>query len=316
MPTPTSRLALLKPSQDDPFVTQDIADNWQKIDDMAALDDQGTLASRPAAGVEGRYYYATDTGLVYRDNGAAWTVVGQSDHGALGGLGDDDHPQYLNGARHTTALHNSLAIDHGSLGGRGDDDHTLYVRTDAVRDFTATPQVNNQDMWHAGNDGPGSGLDADLLDGQHGSSFASSGHSHGAATEGGIARGFNSSTSRLLTFNNARLLTVTVAVPSGWNWDAICTFSALGENEDTNPHEHRCWASLDGVDFGTGYGSHYWAQENVNKGHVPREVMVTYQLFISNRSGTGTRSFHFYTQGSGPGMYISKRHATVLVTRR
>lgn len=33
-------------------------------------------------------------------------------------------------------------------------------------------------LWHAGNDGSGSGLDADLLDGYHASAFATSGHNH------------------------------------------------------------------------------------------------------------------------------------------
>jgi hypothetical protein len=33
--------------------------------------------------------------------------------------------------------------------------------------------INGQTAWHAGNDGAGSGLDADLLDGQHGSYYAS-----------------------------------------------------------------------------------------------------------------------------------------------
>lgn len=33
-------------------------------------------------------------------------------------------------------------------------------------------------IWHAGNDGSGSGLDADLLDGKHASDFATAGHTH------------------------------------------------------------------------------------------------------------------------------------------
>lgn len=37
---------------------------------------------------------------------------------------------------------------------------------------------NNNTVWHAGNDGSGSGLDADLLDGNHASAFATSGHNH------------------------------------------------------------------------------------------------------------------------------------------
>ena len=37
--------------------------------------------------------------------------------------------------------------------------------------FETTPNVTGNTIWHAGNDGSGSGLDADLLDGQHRSAF-------------------------------------------------------------------------------------------------------------------------------------------------
>ncbi len=33
---------------------------------------RGTLAARPAASIAGRLYFATDNGLLYRDNGASW----------------------------------------------------------------------------------------------------------------------------------------------------------------------------------------------------------------------------------------------------
>lgn len=46
----------------------------------------------------------------------------------------------------------------------------------SVTDQTFTYKGNN--IWHAGNDGTGSGLDADLLDGNHASDFALSGHTH------------------------------------------------------------------------------------------------------------------------------------------
>lgn len=36
----------------------------------------GTEAARPAAGVSGRWYYATDTERLYVDTGSAWTFVG------------------------------------------------------------------------------------------------------------------------------------------------------------------------------------------------------------------------------------------------
>jgi hypothetical protein len=44
---------------------------------------------------------------------------------------------------------------------------------------------NGHVMWDAGNDGATSGLDADLLDGQHASAFALSAHSHGNITNAG-----------------------------------------------------------------------------------------------------------------------------------
>lgn len=39
-------------------------------------------------------------------------------------------------------------------------------------------KISGNYIWHAGNDGSGSGLDADLLDGQHASAFALSSHNH------------------------------------------------------------------------------------------------------------------------------------------
>lgn len=46
--------------------------------------------------------------------------------------------------------------------------------------YTITPTVDGNTIWHAGNDGVGSGLDADTLDGQDSSAFAISGHNHDA----------------------------------------------------------------------------------------------------------------------------------------
>ena len=50
-----------------------------------------------------------------------------------------------------------------------------------VLDFTKTPTVSGSTIWNSGNDGSGSGLDADLLDGKHASDFATSGHTHSYA---------------------------------------------------------------------------------------------------------------------------------------
>lgn len=58
---------------------------------MAKLADvlmRGLAAGRPAAGVEGRIYYSTDTGALERDSGAAWESIapsGSAPGGAAGG---------------------------------------------------------------------------------------------------------------------------------------------------------------------------------------------------------------------------------------
>ncbi len=61
----------------------------------------GLFSARPAADAArvGRFFFATDTGVLYRDTGSAWEVCGRAaapitDHGALGGLADNDHPLY------------------------------------------------------------------------------------------------------------------------------------------------------------------------------------------------------------------------------
>lgn len=45
-----------------------------------------------------------------------------------------------------------------------------YARLDAASNFTTAPTISANVVWHAGNDGAGSGLDADLLDGMQPSS--------------------------------------------------------------------------------------------------------------------------------------------------
>jgi hypothetical protein len=44
----------------------------------------GVAASRPAAGIVGRYYYATDTTTLYRDNGTTWDT--QTSGGSAAGI--------------------------------------------------------------------------------------------------------------------------------------------------------------------------------------------------------------------------------------
>lgn len=62
----------------------------------------------------------------------------------------------------------------------------VYLTIDATGIF-----INGSKVWHAGNDGAASGLDADKLDGQEATAFAASSHNHDASqlTTGNIARG-------------------------------------------------------------------------------------------------------------------------------
>jgi hypothetical protein len=78
----------------------------------------------------------TDGGLRVKVDGttvtrgaSGLTAIGITDHGALTGLSDDDHTEYLNNTRHdTTTRHGSSVVDHGSIGGLTDNDHTQYIR--------------------------------------------------------------------------------------------------------------------------------------------------------------------------------------------
>ncbi len=90
---------------------------------------------------------------------------GQLDHGvALTGLGDDDHPQYLNMTRHDTPDRHTLGTvvphdDHSALGGLDADGHPQYLRTDGTRavsgsllpDLTDTRDLGASDrLWRKG----------------------------------------------------------------------------------------------------------------------------------------------------------------------
>ena len=119
------------------------------------------LSASPNSPAKGSIYYDSDDDKLYLYNGA-WTDLSSAsttDHGALGGLTDDDHTQYHNDTRgdaryfqeteHLAAsagagsagkpikldaaghidatMINDADIDHGSIGGLTDDDHSQYL---------------------------------------------------------------------------------------------------------------------------------------------------------------------------------------------
>lgn len=92
--------------------------------------------------------------------------------------------------------------------------------------------VNGYPVWHQANDGSGSGLDADLLDGQHASAFSLASHTHTmpqfAVLTGSIAHGG------------------TIPLPAGFT-QAECKWTVSPNTMDdtavgNKQHGIRCWA--------------------------------------------------------------------------
>jgi hypothetical protein len=74
MPASTTRGALPYPLGTDPPDTDgDIRKLAERLAAVGALYLQDTASARPAAGVDGRLFLATDTGVVSYDTGSAWT---------------------------------------------------------------------------------------------------------------------------------------------------------------------------------------------------------------------------------------------------
>ena len=101
---------------------------------------------------------------------------------------------YSGGTSHTT----NLALD---------------FATNRIGNFSVTPTVAGSSVWHAGNDGSGSGLDADLLDGQQGSYYAPK-TGAGASGTWPISINGNAATSATSTMSAGR--TDSAAYPILW----------------------------------------------------------------------------------------------------
>jgi len=89
VPATTTRLALPYPSPSDPNnVPSDLQKLANALDSITADYASGTAASRPTAGVNGRFYLSTDTGALSLDNGTAWTTINASLAALLQNKGD------------------------------------------------------------------------------------------------------------------------------------------------------------------------------------------------------------------------------------
>jgi len=80
-------------------------------------------------------------------------------YGAIGVYGTEDNVNY------------TYLVANGS-------GNTSHSSLNTLRIYPTYPAWGTNKIWHAGNDGSGSGLNADLLDGYHSSSFALASHTH------------------------------------------------------------------------------------------------------------------------------------------
>ena len=67
------------------------------------------------------------------------------------------------------------------------DNNIRFRGSDSRLSVDGSILIASNTAWHAGNDGSGSGLDADLLDGQHGSYYAPASHNHSLTLSGDVS---------------------------------------------------------------------------------------------------------------------------------
>ncbi|MCK5225146.1 MAG: hypothetical protein KAQ89_00355 [Planctomycetes bacterium] len=99
--------------------------DWEDFDDLDSFGISICLSTGRPTAHEGRHIYETDTNKTMVYTGAAWVELagtgGVTDHGALTGLADDDHTQYVlvNGTREMTGTlnmgANNVYLDSGIL---------------------------------------------------------------------------------------------------------------------------------------------------------------------------------------------------------
>lgn len=72
---PTARFGVTLPTgASTPDVVRDITAITTALEAIGAQYSQGTRAARPSAAIAGRFYIATDAGVLYYDTGSAWLI--------------------------------------------------------------------------------------------------------------------------------------------------------------------------------------------------------------------------------------------------
>jgi hypothetical protein len=138
--------------------------------------------------------------------------------------------------------------------------------------------------WHEGNDGSGSGLDADYLDGNHASAFALSGHTHnyaGSSSAGGAAN----SVANALTINNGGS---GAASGSTYNGSAAVTISYNTVGAAASGHNHdSTYMPISGIANNTDQYVSFRVMRNANSSTSNDGMYIGY----SNSNSGATRLF-------------------------
>lgn len=140
----------------------------------------------------GTFFY-TNFNSVQPLPGDGWSKIGVTQQLSTGVFNPTTHTHTVfknnlmikgtNGISDSASIH--LGIGDSDTGFKWISDGVcqIYANNVAVGQWTSggmnwfkNPTVNGNKVWNAGNDGSGSGLDADTLDGEHASSFVRAGH--------------------------------------------------------------------------------------------------------------------------------------------
>jgi len=149
----TPRLALPYPvGADTVDVPRDMQALANKLDPTTPAFVQGTAAARPAAGVAGRFHYATDTGALSYDTGSAWLAVAPVPAlvSALPGAPIDGQEIYYNNASAGVIWHLRYASGWGGLDGYG----WMFLGGSSLAAEVVTT-VSAGNTTYAGQGGPG-----------------------------------------------------------------------------------------------------------------------------------------------------------------
>lgn len=135
-------------------------------DTMTGLLTAKTSASHSGVKLGDTYLTAISGNVIFQNNSTIRFGADSWDYNVWAGLKYNSSNKYIYlGLADGTIFTANTAQSGGS------------ILTPGISNIYVGNNTTNK-VWHAGNDGSGSGLDADLLDGYHASSFSLSGHTH------------------------------------------------------------------------------------------------------------------------------------------